>query len=231
MSAGIAFDRRRAESYDQQARLSLLGYEVLHQLTADLLAVRLPPDAHVLLVGVGTGYEAGVLAGAMPQARFLGVDPSPEMLEVARQRLAEAGLTERIELVCGTIDDVPEEDRFAGAVMIGVLHHIDGNDARRALVGAVGQRLRLGSVLAFACQCGAWADHQGFSEAVRRRIDTSSLPAPLRSEMHDLAAKAQRDLRNPTEEEVASAIAAAGFDRAQRYFQSLLFTAWLAARV
>jgi SAM-dependent methyltransferase len=71
----------------------------------------------VLEVGCGTGRFLAALAG---RAKAWGVDPSPEMLEVARGRVHGAGLK------LGLAEELPFKDRwFERAAMWLVVHLVD----------------------------------------------------------------------------------------------------------
>jgi SAM-dependent methyltransferase len=71
----------------------------------------------VLEVGCGTGRFLAALAG---RAKAWGLDPSPEMLEVARQRPHGAGLK------LGTAEELPFKDAwFERAAMWLVVHLLD----------------------------------------------------------------------------------------------------------
>jgi SAM-dependent methyltransferase len=84
----------------------------------------------VLEVGCGTGRFLAALAG---RAKAWGLDPSPEMLEVARRRAHGAGLK------LGTAEELPFKDGwFERAMMWLVIHLVDRPRAyaelRRVLV-------------------------------------------------------------------------------------------------
>jgi SAM-dependent methyltransferase len=51
-----------------------------------------PPDSRVLEVGCGVGAQTLLLANRSPQARFVAVDISAASIDVARRRIAAAGL-------------------------------------------------------------------------------------------------------------------------------------------
>jgi SAM-dependent methyltransferase len=55
-------------------------------------------DAVFIDVGTGTGWLAIAVARTFPALRVVGVDILPEALEFARRNVADAGLTERVEL-------------------------------------------------------------------------------------------------------------------------------------
>ena len=89
-SAAGFFNQEMADAYDRRnAGLRPIS-DCLHFLMRLVLA-SLPGQARVLCVGVGTGAEIFSLAAERPGWSFVGVDPSSEMLDVARHRLNEAG--------------------------------------------------------------------------------------------------------------------------------------------
>jgi len=98
----------------------------------------------VIDLGCGSGrlFEPLLAGGA---TRIVGVDGSPSLLERASARVeSHASLREahgrgRIELTVGDVRRVRRTDRFALAILAGVLSHLDGpEDALRALSAARG---------------------------------------------------------------------------------------------
>ena len=71
----------------------------------------------VLEVGSGPGVAIEILAGAAPDLRIAGVDPSSEMVEQAARRNATAIAKHAVELRRGSADDLP----FDGASFDAVL--------------------------------------------------------------------------------------------------------------
>lgn len=142
------FGPEHAARYDGGVAAGVVGYHAMLEVVAAATAAALRgrADASLLFVGVGTGQELLPHArfGA-PSWRFTGVDPSEHMLSVARGRLAEAGLLERTQLVSGLVSDLPRDARFDGAQMMNVLHHVDGEEARLALLRDVVARLSPGA--------------------------------------------------------------------------------------
>ena len=95
-------------TYDRYARLLSFGQDPRWRR---FLVSRVPvgPDDNVLDVATGTAAVAIELA-RRTGCRVVGLDQSPEMLEIGRRRVAAAGLDDRIELVDGTADRLPFED-------------------------------------------------------------------------------------------------------------------------
>ena len=145
--------RREAERLNdilggQPADASLLAeiYDLEHDAIHEDLAfyrqiARRHPGA-VIDLGCGSGRLFGpLLAGGA--TRLVGIDGSPSLLERAEGRIEADGYLRsarsegRIELVEGDVRRVRRRDRFALAILAGVVAHLDGpEDALRALVCA-----------------------------------------------------------------------------------------------
>jgi tRNA (cmo5U34)-methyltransferase len=104
------------------------GFADLHRMTRILLAERAAPDALVLVLGAGGGLELKALAEEEPGWRFLGIDPSAEMLKLAEQTLGPFGA--RAQLQQGYIDDAPDGP-FDAATCLLTLHFLETNERRR----------------------------------------------------------------------------------------------------
>ncbi len=112
-----AFFRRRATDWDR-LRDDLLGPLTHVDRLAELVG-----DAPVVVdLGTGTGVLLERLA---PRAgRLIGIDASPEMLEVARRRAHDAHLA-NTELRLGALEHLPLSDGEANAMVANlVLHHV-----------------------------------------------------------------------------------------------------------
>jgi ubiquinone/menaquinone biosynthesis C-methylase UbiE len=85
-----------------------------------LARVRINPADAVLDVGCGTGALLYQLSASHPQARLAGIDPSPEMLAIARERLPPG-----VELKQSWAEDIPyPNDTFDVVVSCNVFHYI-----------------------------------------------------------------------------------------------------------
>jgi tRNA (cmo5U34)-methyltransferase len=117
------------------------GLLALHQMTTLLLAEHVPTDGRVLVVGAGGGMELKRFAEAHAQWRFVGVDPSAEMLKLASANLGAH--VSRAELHEGYIDTAPAGP-FDGASCLLTLHFLSVEERRRTLA-EVHRRLRPGA--------------------------------------------------------------------------------------
>ena len=78
----------------------------------------------VVEVGCGTGQIAELLLRSHPELRYVGLDLSEPMLDVARSRLERFADRAELRVVAG--DDLPlAEATYAAAFGVDVLHHVD----------------------------------------------------------------------------------------------------------
>jgi SAM-dependent methyltransferase len=100
----------------------------------------------VLEVGVGSGRIA--VPTALAGVPVVGVDSSPVMLELARERAAPHGVA--LELVQADMRDLPDLGTFAlVTVPFRAFLHLRDNGERLAVLRAIRERLRPGGTLAF----------------------------------------------------------------------------------
>jgi tRNA (cmo5U34)-methyltransferase len=226
------FDTSRAGEYEQQSRIALAGYDACHELTTCMLAASLgnKSTAHILVVGAGGPAKEITNAGKLePNWRFTAVDPSQPMLDIAMTRIAEAGLMERTTIHLGRIEDLPHDAAFDAATLVGVLHHLPGNDAKRKILKAIAARLKPGAPFILAGNHFAYASQPLLLEAWAQRWRMQGATPD------EVSAKLGKILQGAdpphSEEAVAALLADAGFDEPLRFFSSLFWGAWIARSV
>lgn len=225
------FDPLRAAEYEKQSRIALAGYDACHELAACMLTAALGPgsSATVLVAGAGgTGNEI-VVAGALePNWRFVAVDPSQPMLELALARIREAGLLGRTEPVLGVVADLPDEVRFDAATLVGVLHHLPGDAAKQAILRDIAQRLKPGAPLVLAGNRYAYASRPVLMAAWAQRW---RMNGASEEEVRIKQGKILQGADPPeSDEAVATLLTDAGFEKPEPFFSSLFWGAWMARR-
>ena len=111
-------------TYDRYSRLLSLGQDPRWRRFL-VSRIRAGPDHTVLDVATGTGAVAIELV-RRTGCSVVGLDQSPEMLAEARERVAAAGLADRIALVEGTADRLPFDDvSFDGLSFTYLLRYVD----------------------------------------------------------------------------------------------------------
>jgi demethylmenaquinone methyltransferase / 2-methoxy-6-polyprenyl-1,4-benzoquinol methylase len=131
-------------TYDRYARLLSLGQDPRWRR---FLVSRLEvgPDARVLDVATGTGAVALELV-RQRGCSVVGIDRSPEMLAVARRRIADRRLGASIELHEGRAEKLPFADgSFDGLTVTYLLRYVDDP---AATIGELARVVRPGGTMA-----------------------------------------------------------------------------------
>lgn len=200
------------------------GHQDMLRMSAQLLAEDAPDDANMLVVGAGGGIELRHFAQAKPGWRFTGVDPSSQMLAIARRTLGE--FSDRCELVEGTIDAAPSGP-FDGASCLLTLHMVPDDGAKLATLQAIHSRLRPGAPFVLVDHCLDKSDPQ-FERKLARyaqfALDSGAPPEDV--------ARACEGIRQfvpmISRAREAQLLAEAGFTDIEIFYAGLLWTGWSA---
>ncbi len=130
-----------AMAYEHVVRGVNMGYEFIFELTHAFLRSLGKRDLDLLVVGAGGGAEIEAFLPGNPEWRITGVDPSRQMLDLARATAARLGVADRVTLIKGSVNDLPAERRFDAATCVFVLHFLD-DDAKRALLRGMQRHLK-----------------------------------------------------------------------------------------
>jgi tRNA (cmo5U34)-methyltransferase len=213
-SAAEKFDTTRANEYARQSRIALAGYDACHDLAACMLAATLGPSraARVLVVGAGgTAQEIIAMAALEPDWRFTAVDPSVPMLEAATQHLQANNLLHRTEVHLGHVEDLPADESFDAATLIGVLHHLNGDETKQHILRSI----QASQPLMLQAWGQRWRQQGASAEEVQAKLGKILQGA---DPPHSEAA-------------VQALLHEAGFGAATRFFSSLFWGAWLACKL
>jgi ubiquinone/menaquinone biosynthesis C-methylase UbiE len=126
-SADAATARELAARLERRARAD----DEVEARDAYLGLLGIADGQRVLDVGCGSGAVTRAIARRVgDRGVAVGLDPSPALLEVARELAREAGLGDRIELYEGSALRLPFPDRSFDAVLCAtVLSHVPGGEA------------------------------------------------------------------------------------------------------
>ena len=118
----------------------------LRRCPYDEVTRHLPPQGTVLDIGCGYGHFGVYLSLHAPQLRYVGCDPDPRKIAVARTaRPGAPGGPCRFHLgPCEEVEDMP--DSLAGIVILDVLYLMP-KERQRAVLAWAAQRLAAGGAL------------------------------------------------------------------------------------
>ena len=184
----------------------------------------LPKDGLVLVVGAGGGLEIRYLSGFAKNWRFVGVDPSASMLDVAR---ATAGPVagERLSLIEGRVEDAPDGP-FDAATCILVMGLIPDDGSKLTTLKGVHQRLKPGAPFILVDQC---IDRSAADFELRlSRYAAFALASRVELKTVDGARQtlaANSSIVSPQRNE--DLLACAGFKRTEVFYVGMAWRGWL----
>ncbi|MFJ8064687.1 class I SAM-dependent methyltransferase [Psychrobacillus sp. NPDC096426] len=226
MANKMEFDNEIATEYDRGIRRTLPTYDPMLRLAQTFLRANLEETASLLIVGGGGGNELKAFGPTNPGWSFTAVDPSKDMLEVAKIKAEQMEMDDRVELINGTIEDVPIESTFDGATCILVLHFIPNVDDKLALLKKVRSHLKPGAPFVLVSKFGDPTNPE-FKELVtlwkNYWLDTTRLPT---EKVEELMKGTLTEL-SISEEKLRELLIEAGFHRIANFFRTNHFGGWI----
>jgi tRNA (cmo5U34)-methyltransferase len=230
-STSSKFDATRAAEYTVQSRIALAGYDACHELAACLLSASLGHGsaARILVIGAGGSGLEVLAAGRLERNwHFTAVDPSLPMLGLAEEAVRAAGLSATTSFRLGAVQDVPTDAPFDAAMLIGVLHHLQGRAAKRVILAAIAERLKPSAPFVLAGNRGAYAGNARFLSAWRTRW---RMAGATDEEIEAKIGKIFQGADPPDcDRDVETMLADAGFCAPELFFSSLFWGGWIATR-
>jgi tRNA (cmo5U34)-methyltransferase len=215
-------DRADVSNYAERTRRLVPGWSDLQRMSALLVAERAPERAHVLVVGAGGGAELTTFAHMYSQWRFVGVDPSAPMLELAEAALGP--LIERVQLHHGYVDTAPAGP-FDAATCILTMHFVAADERIRTL-REIRRRLKPGSPFVMAHMSIPQSPEEKklwLSRYVAFAISSGVQPESAHSAAS--AIESTLPLLAPGDEEAM--LKEAGFTDTQLFYAGFVFRGWV----
>lgn len=140
------FATQAASHYHDNARRQVPGMDGLHRMVNLLIEEHVPHSGKVLVLGAGGGLELRAMAEFNPEWSFHGIDPSADMLALARRTTEEHAA--RVDLTEGYIQQAPMGP-FDAAISLLTFHFI-AREERLETLRQLRSRLRPGAPLVIA---------------------------------------------------------------------------------
>lgn len=216
--------------YDNSMKCFCAAYEQIFLMTHAYLRSMLLSSAEVLVVGAGTGAEVCTFGTNNPSWKITGVDPSVEMLSIAKSKLLKLGLL-NVELFNGYTNELSEDLLFDAATCILVMHFLEDDGSKLQLLKDISSRMKLGAPLLlvdafgneesieFSRTLSAWKKYV-VSMGVEEQI--------VEDGFHNQILKR---LKFVPEERINSLLQEAGFGNITRFYTGFLYGGWATVKV
>lgn len=217
MTDPTVFGAQAAQNYAERPARQVPGFASLHRMTALLLDEVVPADARILVLGAGGGLELKALGDFAPGWCFDGVDPSPDMLSLAREITADHA--PRMRFHEGYVDAAPEGP-FDAAVCLLTFHFIS-RPQRLETLREISKRLRPGAPFVLAHISFSQSDPERLQWIDRHIAYAGGTPSESAREMIGT----RLTILAPDEEEAM--LREAGFTGVTLFYAGLSFRGWV----
>ena len=211
--------------YEQQVQRVNPTYPQLFTMAATYLLCMLPETANILVVGAGGGQELVRFGYANPKWSLTGVDPSPVMIDMARQRVESLGLSKQVRLFEGIVEGLPH-DQYDAATSLLVLHFLP--EAQKiSMLRTIYENLKPGAPfilaslvgtlgsLSYKAHLSAWLSYMADAGVGQDVVDSQQYV--LEHQWHLISENHLYDLLHD-----------AGFSNVEPFYYSYLFGGWIA---
>ena len=231
--AASNFDRNPPvahNQYDDSIRLFTAAYEPLFDMAHASLRSMVGENADLLIVGAGTGMEICTFGQKCENWHFTGIDPSADMLAIARQKIAEQGLSGRVELVNGYTDDLPAGRLYDGATCVLVMHFLPDDGSKLRLLKSISQHLKSGAPFVLVDDFGDLnsAEFWRTVDAWRTYVKAKGADPKLVDE--GFSGQILKRLHFVPESRIMELLDEAGFEKPSRFFTAFLYCGWVAVK-
>lgn len=214
---------RLLDGYAQRTQRIVPALDALHRMAALLMAERAPKHARVLALGAGGGLELKAFAEACPAWTIDAVDPSEQMLDLAR--IALGPREARVRFHHGTVDLAPEGP-FDAASCLLTMHHIRGTEERLRTLVQVRERLKKGAPFVMAHM--SFPTGAGEKETWLRRYAAFAASSGLEVDIARFQEAMGRHLTVLAPEREDELLREAGFGRVELFYAAFAFRGWVA---
>jgi tRNA (cmo5U34)-methyltransferase len=216
-----------AAGYDGRIRNTFPFYETIHAAINAILRGVLGAESELLIVGAGTGAEILELGKTNPGWRFLAVDPAKPMLDLAKEKIEAAGLTDRVSLINGFVGDLPIGKLYDGATSAMIMHFVPDDGGKIEFLRAIASHVKSGAPFVLMDANGdlnapesellieAWKQQQVLAGVKWEEVE-SGMKERMKA-IHFVSSKRIEQL-----------LTEAGFHRIQRFFQNFMLGGWIA---
>lgn len=218
------FKDERASNYDNFVKQWIIHYDFVLDLLPKIITMQQPTAKDIAVVGCGTGNEIDKLHACNPQWKITGIDPSPEMIEIAKSKLPTS---KNIDLQCTTMGEISSIKQFDVATLFLVLHFMKDDGSKELLLKNISQKMRPGGSLIIL-------DIFGSEEQFifNKRLLQTLLPQEIGGvNITEHMVSMPERISNIPEERLAELLHQAGFSAPIRFFQTAIYGSWVCKKI
>jgi tRNA (cmo5U34)-methyltransferase len=212
------FENERAAGYNQFVETWIPNYHYFLDRLPKLLSETNQKD--LLVVGCGTGNEIERFIQTSEHWEVTGIDPSPEMIKQAGEKLRNY---DNVTLIEGLLADLDIKKKYGAATLLLVLHFLDDNGNKLSLLKDIAERLVSGAPFLML-------DITGDKNQIRQNLKVLRLLLPDglgEEQISNRLNRIENELFPVPEQRLSELCTEAGFEPPLRFFQSSIYMGWL----
>lgn len=216
--------------YDASIRQFTAAYEPLFAMAYACLRSMVDDDADLLIAGAGTGMEVCTFGQCSPEWSMAGVDPSGEMLAIAKKKIDRKGLSNPVRLFNGYVHDLPEDQLYDGATCILVMHFLPDDGSKLRLLESIGRRLKRGSPFVLVDGFGVRGSEQFDRTVLAWKTFVKARGVDPQAVEDGFTGQILKRLHFVPEERIEALLGEAGFEKPSRFYTGFLYGGWMAVK-
>ena len=221
------FDTMGVENYDGfNSHFNTISTN-LHFLTM-LILNKLPSDAKILCVGVGTGADIMDLAKINKKWRFTGIEPSASMLNGCKKKIEQEGLTDRCDFFQGYLSEFSSDQKYDAVLCFFVFHFIP-KEERKKIYSDMHKHLKNGGQIVHAeISCDLESDN--FPSLLNDWKSLHSYAGGTEEKLVNMEKVLKEQLSILSPKETEKLIQESEFKNPVPFFQSFIIRGWHAKK-
>jgi len=212
------FENERAAGYNQFVETWIPNYNYFLDRLPKLL--RETNNKDLLVVGCGTGNEIERFIQSPEYWDITGIDPSPEMIKQAHEKLQNR---KNVKFIEGVVTDLNVEKKYGAATLLLVLHFLNDDGEKLNLLKSIAERLESGAPFVIL-------DITGDEIQIKHNLKILRLLLPDgldEEQINNRLNRIEKELYPVSEKRMSELCTEAGFELPLRFFQSAIYMGWI----
>lgn len=216
------FENDRATNYNQFVETWIPNYDYfMHQLPKLIVPIT---NNNLLVAGCGTGNEIEKFVQSSNNWKITGINPSPQMLNLAKERFKNF---KNVNFVEGVVSDLDSENTFDAATLLLVLHFLKDDGEKLNILKNIADRMNFGASFVLL-------DITGTKKHIKKNLQILKAFLPSSLDENQIDSRIERietKINYVSEERLNSLLLEAGFEEPLRFFQSSIYSGYITKKV
>ena len=212
------FQNERAQGYDNFVHKWIPNYQFLLNSIPSL--IKHTSQEPLLVVGCGTGNEIEAFKKLNKDWPITGIDPSPEMIQQARDKFSDYT---SLELIDGEVKELPISSVYSAATLLLVLHFVKDDGSKLELLRDISVRLHQRSPLIIFDIFGAGTEFKNQLEILNYFLSADV----DEEEREKRLSRIENELFHIDEARLNELLNEAGFESTIKFYQCSIYGAWI----